>query len=224
MSKDVDSAGLEFKMAIAGPIASFFLAFLFYLIGQMAFWGGSWIWASIGFELAFINFLLGAFNLVPAFPLDGGRVFRAFLWRLPFFDKLKATKVASWLGEAFAFSLMGWGFLGILFGGFINGFWFILIGWFLKQAAKQSYQQLVFEEVAGLVKVKEIMVKKENFEGWFCKPEESVLDILPRLQVEKLLLVVDDKGELQGMVSTKSAMQLMKNPKASRSIKQNKNS
>ncbi|MDP3989873.1 MAG: site-2 protease family protein [archaeon] len=149
--EDLEPAS-EFLMAIAGPIFSFSIAGLFYLI--YAFNGNGYLHA-ISYYLYQINFIVGAFNLVPGYPLDGGRAFRAILfWHYK--DLRKATRIASYGGRIVALLLI---VLGILtFSG--GGLWFILIGMFLYFIAGASYEQVVIKEALGKISLKELIQKK----------------------------------------------------------------
>ena len=147
----------EFWMAIVGPVTSFVLALAFYLIGGIGALSG-WptpVVAVLGY-LAMINFFLGAFNLVPGFPLDGGRVLRSIIWGVT--DNLaQATRYASYAGQAFGFLLMAFGFINILSGSLIGGLWLIFIGWFLTGAARSSYQQLQMRQALSGISVEQVM-------------------------------------------------------------------
>jgi Zn-dependent protease len=133
----------EFQIAIVGPLASFALAVIFALAG-LALWdtGGD----SAAFYLATINTLLGVFNLLPGFPLDGGRVLRAFVWARNR-SLERATRIASQTGSAVAFVLMAAGVVLALTGAFLSGIWLIVIGWFLRAQAEASYSHLVTQNV-----------------------------------------------------------------------------
>jgi Zn-dependent protease len=133
----------EFHIAIIGPITSFALAGLFAIAG-LALWGTGADTAA--FYLAAINAVLGAFNLLPGFPLDGGRVLRAALWARS--HSLEgATRIAAQTGSRMALILMGVGVVMILAGAFLSGIWFIVIGWFLRSQAEASYGQVVTRNV-----------------------------------------------------------------------------
>lgn len=147
-STDSRSAGEEFLIAIAGPVMSFLLAGLFY-----AFWilgeggdpsaglGGGWPTAIVGVAayLAVLNLVLGAFNLLPGFPMDGGRVLRAVIWKVTG-NVTRATQWASRVGAGMAVLLMAYGVWEILAGQLISGVWLILIGMFIRNAARASYR------------------------------------------------------------------------------------
>lgn len=159
MTEEPKSPGAEFKMAIAGPLSSFFLAGVFFALylGLRSAGLTSPYYAAF-FWLGEINFFLAAFNLAPGFPLDGGRVLRAIVW---YFSNSyrQATRVASGAGQAIAFLLIFFGLLLFLAGN-IGGLWLVLIGWFLNQSAIASYQQMVLTQALADVHVKEIMSKE----------------------------------------------------------------
>jgi Zn-dependent protease len=144
----------EFLMAIAGPLFSLFLAGVFYFTTNSL---NDVIWKGITLYLFQLNMILGLFNLVPGFPLDGGRVFRAILngWLK---DLRKATKIAATGGKIFAGVLIILGIFG-LFNGFGNGLWFFLLGAFLYFIAGVSYEQVVISQVLTKVPVQEIFSK-----------------------------------------------------------------
>lgn len=199
MEDEPPTAGVEFRMALAGPLSSFALAMVF---------GGIWFvlvragvsaafFAPFGW-LALINGLLGAFNLVPGFPLDGGRVFRSILWYF-FNDITRATRIAARVGQGFAYSLIIFGLL-MIFRGFLDGLWLILIGWFLNNAARGSYQQLVLRTQLGETNVKEVM--NPNVET--VKPdlslEQVVRDFFMRFKFSRFP-VIDQEHNLLGLIT-----------------------
>ncbi len=142
IGQDARTARDEFWIAVVGPLTSFVIAALFgaaWLAGRMM--DAALLYPIAGY-LALINVSLGLFNLVPGFPLDGGRVLRALLWARKG-NILEATRLATIAGRAVAGAMMLIGLISIIAGGFLSGFWFILIGWFLWGAAESSYQQLL---------------------------------------------------------------------------------
>jgi Zn-dependent protease/predicted transcriptional regulator len=136
------SPRIEFRMAIAGPLLSVALAGLFYLavlLGQALGWAEAVV--GVARYLATLNLILAVFNLIPAFPLDGGRVLRAYLWHR-WRDMRRATRVAANAGIGFSVVLMGIGILSVVSGDLGTGIWWILIGLFLRNAAMGSYYDL----------------------------------------------------------------------------------
>jgi Zn-dependent protease len=143
MDKEPPSAKAEFLMALVGPIASVLLALGFYcaqVIGTAQHVPEP-VLAVFGY-LTFLNGLLAAFNILPAFPLDGGRMFRAALWQWKH-DLRWATQLASRVGAGFGLVLIGFGLLNLIGRNVVGGIWLILIGLFLRTAAHSAYQQLL---------------------------------------------------------------------------------
>lgn len=144
----------EFRIAIAGPLSSFVLAAVFYILYVLS---SVQITKALFVYLFRLNLVLGIFNLIPGFPMDGGRVVRSFLWQKSK-DFFYATRKASILGQRIALFFIIFGLFS-LFTGFTGGLWIMLIGWFLHTAAQSSYQQASLEKTLKGVKVKNIMVR-----------------------------------------------------------------
>jgi Zn-dependent protease len=148
------SAGAEFWMAVVGPLVSFALAGIFALL-QPVFASFAPLLALLKY-LAYINAALGAFNLIPGFPLDGGRVFRAIVWGATH-NLQRATVIAGTAGRFIGFLFILFGVWQVFAGSFINGLWIGFIGWFLESAAMAQVQQ---QQIQGLLaghKVSEAM-------------------------------------------------------------------
>jgi Zn-dependent protease len=141
--KEPETARQEFWIAIVGPLASYAMALLFAL-GYLAFLDLESGIADISARLAIINTAIGTFNLVPGFPLDGGRVLRSIFWARQR-SMLDATRLAARVGEYVAYSMMGLGLLMLFFADVVSGIWLLLIGNFLRGVSAASYQQLVLE-------------------------------------------------------------------------------
>jgi Zn-dependent protease/predicted transcriptional regulator len=156
MEREPDRPGAEFTVAIVGPLTSFAIAAVLALAGRVLD-PGAGARATMQY-LVFVNVLLGIFNLLPGFPLDGGRVLRAILWRLKG-DGAWATRVAARTGSAFAVLLIGLGILRAFTGELIGGLWFVLIGLFLRQSAESSYQQLVVRRGLSPYAVRDVMAR-----------------------------------------------------------------
>jgi len=155
LERDPRDGRAEFWMAAAGPLVSLSLAGLFYASAALPFVGPSA--AAVARYLALINLILAIFNLVPAFPMDGGRLLRGALWGS--MGKARATRIASRAGTFFAFFLIFAGVFSLLRGDPLGGVWYILIGWFIKDASSASYQQVRIDEALRGVTVRDAMVE-----------------------------------------------------------------
>ena len=139
MGGEPQSPKIEFLMAIAGPLSSIAIGGLFYGLAR----GGAglgWPGEALGVlaYLGWINWLLAVFNLIPAFPLDGGRVLRAAIWHFKG-DLMRSTEIASKIGSGFGVLLMAFAIYQLFFGYFIAAIWYFLIGMFLRNASKASF-------------------------------------------------------------------------------------
>lgn len=159
MGEEAPNPKVEFKVSLVGPATSFVIAGLL----GLAYWAAR----GIGVEAAYfasleygalVNFLLGGFNLIPAFPLDGGRVFRAAMWHR-YKNLLRATQTASRVGVAFAYLFMFGGLTFLLRGSFVNGIWFMFIGLFLKNGAEASLRQTLIADALTGIRVEQIMTR-----------------------------------------------------------------
>ncbi|OGC34285.1 hypothetical protein A2311_01130 [candidate division WOR-1 bacterium RIFOXYB2_FULL_48_7] len=148
---------VEFKMAIAGPIMSLLLALLFFLLSELSFiFGFPHYWLTLANYLLMLNLAVAVFNLIPGFPLDGGRILRAAIWWFSG-DLKKATGIASAFGKGFAFFLIAIGLFNLFTGSIISGIWFIFIGLFLEEAAETSYRQAMMKNILSGIKIGNIM-------------------------------------------------------------------
>jgi Zn-dependent protease/predicted transcriptional regulator len=154
----VDSRGPgdEFLIALVGPLTSGLLAALF---GIAASLGRDLLSAPLAGTLGYLawtNLVLAAFNLVPGFPLDGGRLLRAAIWKAT--GSLgRATRIASLAGQAVGWLLVAAGVASLLAGDLAGGIWFAFIGWFLVQAARSSYQELQLQQLLRGVEAEDVM-------------------------------------------------------------------
>ncbi len=157
IAEEPKSAKDEFKIAVVGPLSSLFLSLVFGLLWFFVIRAsGSLIFSAIFEYLALINFMLFAFNLLPGFPLDGGRILRAYFWNKTK-DLAKATSIASTAGKGLGMFLILLGAFEVITGYLIGGLWIIFIGLFLRQAAESSYQRVLIMDVLSGMKVKELM-------------------------------------------------------------------
>lgn len=169
LTKEPEDPIVELKIALAGPGASLVLAAVFWGASRLMDAGAYPLVYAVVSYLALINLVLLIFNMIPGFPLDGGRVFRAIWWAKTG-DIDRATRIASQIGKGFAMFLILWGFLSILTGNFTGGLWSVLIGVFVQQAAESGYRQLLVKRTLEGVKVRDIMSK-----GVIYIPEEKTV-------------------------------------------------
>lgn len=144
----------EFVIAFVGPFTSLVLAAIFFAI-ELIFQGVQPIYAMAKY-LAYINLILGLFNLIPGFPLDGGRVFRAIMWGITR-SLRKATEIAGYLGHAIAFLFILLGVWLLFQGNWVNGLWIAFIGWFLENAVVGQVQQQRMHDLLSGHTVDQIM-------------------------------------------------------------------
>jgi Zn-dependent protease/CBS domain-containing protein len=158
LREEPDTAPNEFLIAIVGPASSVGLAIFFalvWLISQPV----SPVVSAIANYLAYINAALAAFNLVPGFPLDGGRVLRSLVWWIKK-DLVVATEVASRAGRAVAYLLIFAGFLTALSGNWTNGLWLLFIGWFLSNAAESTQRQVMLQDILRAVPIDRLITRE----------------------------------------------------------------
>lgn len=157
LAREADSPGVEFRIAAAGPAVSFALALGCLFLLRLPGWPEPAA-ALLGY-LQFVNFAVAIFNLVPGFPLDGGRILRALLWWWRE-DLQQATRVTGAIGGGFAFSLMLLGVVSFAWGNPVQGIYFLFIGIFLKQAADASIQQVAWRQAFRGITVGDVMTRE----------------------------------------------------------------
>ncbi len=155
LGRQPSSAGEEFQIAAAGPATSLLIAVVTGLAG-LAFRGVNEQLEATLFYLAFVNTLLAVFNILPGFPLDGGRVLRSIAWKRTGSFR-RATRIASGVGEMFGYALIAVGFFLLLSGLIFNGLWFMFIGWFLLGAARGEAANLQLEGVLKHLTARDVM-------------------------------------------------------------------
>ncbi|RJP14832.1 MAG: CBS domain-containing protein [Candidatus Abyssobacteria bacterium SURF_5] len=206
MSEEPQSAKAEFSMAIAGPLSSIFLALFFYAVYFLGV-GANWPMYVNGIfnYLGLINGILAAFNLVPAFPLDGGRVLRAGLWSWK--KNIRwATRTSAKIGSGFGLVLIILGVLSLLAGNLIGGIWWFLIGMFLRNAANMSYQQLMTRQALEGEPVRRFMQPHPIT----VTPETSIDDLVENYIYRyhyKMFPVVED-STIVGCITTKEVKEI----------------
>ncbi len=206
MNEEPPSARDEFLIAVVGPISSFAMAAIFYglnHLGEVAGWPTTI--SGVMRYLGMINVILAVFNLVPAFPLDGGRILRAALWAWK--GNLRwATRIASKFGEGFGLLLIALGVLRVLGGFFVGGMWFFLIGLFIRSAAKMSYQQLLTRRALEGESVQRFMNREPVTVSSATSVDRLVEDYIYRYH-HKLYPVVDGE-RLIGCITTRQVKEV----------------
>lgn len=201
MKQEPPTPKAEFLVAIAGPIVSVIIAFGMFLLtsaGQQLGWPISII--GVTSYLTLINSVIVAFNLVPAFPLDGGRMFRALLWWWK--DNLEwATRIATQLGSAFGFGLIFLGVLSFVAGNLFIGLWWMILGLFLHQAATYSRAQYYIKQELQNEKISQFMIKNPIS----VPPDLPIKSFIDKYvyQSHHHLYPVTEDGKLLGYISLK---------------------
>lgn len=206
MNRDTDSPGAEFRVAAAGPLVTVVIVVVGSLVGVAltgstdAFLGAATLDGSrstvaellVSF-LVSMNLVLLMLNLVPAFPLDGGRIARAAAWKVTG-DRIKATRISAVLGQGFALLLIGYGILLAVQGAVVNGLWLMVLGWLLGQAARAAVAQTTFSERLRGVSVAEVMDREPVAIPVGTPALRAWEDFFLRYQGWKWFPVVDENG------------------------------
>lgn len=192
------SARAEFWVALAGPAMSLTLGFGFWVLGHVAqLFGVNQALVEILSYLCVINLVLALFNLVPAFPLDGGRILRAYLWHRDK-DLLKATETAAKSGQIFAYMLMALGVLSLVQGGVISGVWYMMIGAFVLTASRSSYQTQLTHCVFAHKAVADLMTRTPIVAAPNMTLDEFVAQIMLEYRISFVPVV--ENGVLLGHI------------------------
>ncbi len=186
----------EMIISIVGPISSLLIGTILIVFIYLPIGLHPILFVTL-FYSALSNFSLGFFNLIPAFPIDGGRVLRAFLWKRRN-NLLSATKSASKIGAIIGYGIMAYGFIQILFSGIFSGIWLILIGNFLTSTARKAYYQTRNEVILANITVKE-MLSIPNF----AIPFNTTIDVAIKdyfFKYKKSFFPVNQGYEVVGIV------------------------
>ena len=197
LPEDAHRAREEFWMALLGPLTSLMLAGICWGLLSLVAATTTPI-ASMLYYLALVNALLGAFNLLPGFPLDGGRVFRAIVWGITG-DRARATRLAAILGHVVAWGMIFGGVYFLFTGSILQGIWLALIGWFLNNAADASRREVTLEQQISGVRVAVVMDPAPQTTGPQTTVETLVREAFIR-QGRRAVPVVEG-GSVIGMVS-----------------------
>jgi Zn-dependent protease/predicted transcriptional regulator len=206
MGGEPQSPKVEFLMAIAGPIASILIGFLFYFLKLAV--EPTWPVAVVGViaYLGWINWVLAAFNLIPAFPLDGGRVLRSALWHFKG-DLRNATRIASLIGSGFGVLLIAFGVYQLLLGSLIAAVWYFMLGMFLRAASRESYQEVMIRSLLRGEPIRRFM----HTNPITVPPDISLQELVDGYVYRydyKMFPVVTDGDHLQGCVSASDVKEI----------------
>jgi Zn-dependent protease/CBS domain-containing protein len=203
IEKEPQSAGVEFVLAIVGPLVSFAIAGVFFGL-QLVFTSFAPFLAFARY-LAYINALLGVFNLIPGFPLDGGRVFRSIVWALTG-NPHRATSVAGTLGRFIGFAFILFGVYEVIAGNFIDGLWIGFIGWFLESAAGQEMQQQKIQDLLAGHTVSQAM----SYDYAAVPPDLTIQELVDRhiLGNGHRSFVVEEQQHVDGLLTLHDIRQL----------------
>ena len=227
MEREPSSPAEELVITIVGPLTSVFLGAVFLVVGAGGVAMNDGVMTTPAFLsqlqplntilawLGSVNIMVGLFNLIPAFPLDGGRIVRSLLWAVSD-DVRNSTRWASWLGQGIAWAVILGG-TAMLFGvnipvfgsGLFNGMWLIFIGWFLNNAAATGYRQAVVQEALTDVPVRTVMQTQIPVVASEASVDELVYQKL--VQSEEQSMLVTEGQEVVGMVAMNDLKKSSKN-------------
>jgi|CXWL01.1.fsa_nt_gi Zn-dependent protease len=182
----------ELFMALAGPLVSVALGFGFSLLANFLEGSAPTEYHAVLHYLGTLNFTLAAFNMAPAFPLDGGRVLRALIW-LVTGDSLKATRIAARSGEIIAVLLMGLGAFSALTMGLVHGLWWIVLGWFILSMASAHRKEAEARQLLSGMRVGDLMTPDPVSAAADMSVEDFVETVLARFPHDLIPVVADGR-------------------------------
>ncbi len=205
IEKNPVSAKVEFWMAFVGPLTSAALGGIFLTLARWIGDPSSNPWIAMMLWLGYINLSLAGFNLLPGYPLDGGRVLRALIWWKTG-DADRSTEIAAKAGQIVAFGFIALGVFRFFGGAGIGGLWIAFIGWFLLQAARESYLQVGLAHALSGVLVADVMSRDcPTVDGW--QNIQNFVDQVLLRTGQRCFMVVD-KGEITGLVTPHEVKQI----------------
>lgn len=199
ITKEATSPRAELAMAIVGPLTSLALAGVFYGLRLLLAAAGQSLASSLMQWLAWINAFLSVFNSIPGFPLDGGRIFRAIVWHRTQ-DYHRATRIAVKVGQGVAYAFIAGG-LVLMFVSqlWVNGMWLAFIGWFLSDAARTSYQQVLIRDALVGITARQVT----DYASPLVPPHTNLTDLVEQyvLPTGRTCFLVSWGAELEGTVT-----------------------
>ncbi|MDP3879056.1 MAG: site-2 protease family protein [Dehalococcoidales bacterium] len=216
LEEEPEKPRIEFAMAIVGPLTSLALAGIFWGLTQVAGDQDGPLAAMLSY-LSLINLILAIFNILPGFPLDGGRVLRSILWGATG-NLIQATNIAATVGRFFGWGLIAFGVLRLLAGDFLGGLWIAFIGWFISSAADNSYREITLREHLSGIKVKELMTPDQETIAPETRVEDVVWNIFRKNHGRSVPVCRD--GKLLGIVTITDVKELPRDKWAETPVEQ----
>jgi Zn-dependent protease/predicted transcriptional regulator len=205
IEKNPVSAKVEFWMAFVGPLTSAAIGAVCLVLARATGDPSAAPWMAMLLWLGYINLTLACFNLVPGYPLDGGRVLRALIWWKTG-DADRSTQAAARIGQVVAFGFIMIGIFQYFGGAGIGGLWIAFIGWFLLQASRESYVRVGLAHALDGVRVADIMTRDcPTVDAWM-NVENFVEQEL--LHTGRRFFIVVEKGEIAGLVTPHEVRQI----------------
>lgn len=218
LSGEPRDPGAELKIAAAGPLTSVGLGALFYAVSlALARAGVEALWTAVFRYLGFINLALAVFNLLPGFPLDGGRLLRAYFWRRTGDLRAATRRAADW-GGGIAVGLMALGALQIFAGALVGGLWLIFIGMFLRGAARASYYGVVVEHALAQTHVRDLMVHEPVVISPDASVDEAIEDYFLRYGYGGFPVGSDSR--IEGVLSLPMVQRCPREERATRRVRE----
>jgi len=199
ITKEATHPRAELSIAIVGPSTSVALAGIFYGLHLLLGRANQSLPASLMWWLAWINVSLAVFNLIPGFPLDGGRIFRALVWHRTH-DYRRATRIATKVGQGIAYAFIAGGIaLIFIVQSWFNGMWLIFIGWFLSDAAKSSYQQVLLRDALVGITARQVV----DYDSPLVPPHTNLTDLVDQyvLPTGRSCFLISWGTDLEGMIT-----------------------
>jgi Zn-dependent protease/CBS domain-containing protein len=200
ITKDTTHPRAEFTIAIVGPLTSLALAGIFYGLHLLLAGAQQSLPAILMYQLFLINVILAVFNLIPGFPLDGGRIFRALVWQRTQ-DYHRATRIAAKVGRGIAYAFIAGGFAIIILRPlyWIYGMWLIFIGWFLNDAARASYQQVLLRDALAGITARQVT----DYASPLIPPHMNLIELIEQyvLPTGRDCFLISWGTELEGIIT-----------------------
>jgi Zn-dependent protease len=199
ITKEATHPRAELSIAIVGPLTSLALAGIFYGLHLILASTNQLLVASSMWWLTWINVLLAAFNLIPGFPLDGGRILRALVWHQTR-DYRRATRIATGVGRGIAYAFIAAGIVLVFVRqSWFDGIWLVLIGWFLNDAARASYQQVLLRDALVGITARQVT----DYASPLVPPHTNLAELVDQyvLPTGRSCFLISWGAELEGMVT-----------------------